>query len=391
MISGPKTGSATQMARRRFAARGVAILAGLGIAGGGATRAWQWHREAPARRLYGRGEAFYKAGQTEAALDAWQTATETVPTWPEPYYRIAEVLQAFGEREAAVQVLLRVQDANPRAPHLLCRQAEAYLLTEAPVQARDLSARAVAREPNCARAHVTFALARREEVDTAVMHLRRAHQLAPGDRDTLLDLARVQAQGGRMEEAKETLARLQTLMPADAEVHYLLGVALSARPSDQAAIRQAEGHLRQALKLEPERWDARAQLGILYLQQRQWKRARPFLEEARRRNPYSGPTLYRLATVRRQLGDQSADALWAELRELEANTARWKEWQKQLAQRPDDLTLMLDTAELSLRVGAAQAASRLARAALRREPTNNRARRVLEQLQHTAAPSSVHD
>jgi Tfp pilus assembly protein PilF len=300
---------------------------------------------------------------------------------------MADALVEIDAPSVAVQVLLRAGDANPTAPHLACRLAGAYLAAEDPEQAGVLSQRAVTQEPRCERAHVAFALARREETETAVRHLRTAHEIAPRDTSILLHLGRILAHKHQTAEATEVLEKLGELAPLDAETHYLRGVVLSEKPADGEAVRQAEHHLREALRVEPERWDARLQLGVLFSLQRQWARAKPLLEEARRRNPYSSATLHRLATVYRQLRDPRATKLWDELRRLEANVARWQQLQRRLTGRPDDLPLMLDAAELSLAVGAPEAAERLARDALDRDAQNERARLVLDKLQQPAAPT----
>jgi tetratricopeptide (TPR) repeat protein len=375
--------------KARRATLGLIAVVTIVLLAAGAVSVWMWRKDAPARALQEKGEAHYRRGELEAALEAWQSATERHPRFLPPYFRMAEALQELGETDAAVQVLLRAGDASPKAPHLKCRLAEAYSLAEAPEQASALSAEAIAQEPDCARAHAAFAAARRDEPEIAVAHLRRALQLAPRDQRIMLQLARTLAHGRQMPEARQVLDKLRAVRPLDAETHYLWGVVLSERPGDRPAIAEAEKHLRGAIRLEPERFDAYAQLGILFSRQREWTKARPLLVEARRLNPASEAVLYQLGTVSRQLRQPGAAAFWDELRALQARTKRWRELQRKLAENPDNLPLLLEGAELSLALGARQAAGRLATAVLEKEPGNEKARRVLDALQQPAAPESL--
>jgi len=362
-----------------------ALVLGAALLGWGITRVLEWQRHQPALRHYNRGLELHRGGDLDAALGEWHTATELEPAWTEPYFRLAELLPQIGERDLAVQVLLRAHAANPKARHVLCRLAEACVQAEDPGASRKYSADAVAREPGCARAHTAFALARRSDLGVAAKHLQRAHELEPRDPQILLTLARLYVHSGDVKEGQETLARVLALTPHNAETHYLSGALLVSRARDPQSFKEAEGHLQEAIRLEPERFDAYAQLGILYTRQRQWSKALPYLEAARKRNPYSPGVRYQLATAYRQTGDPRAAAEWEGLRKLQDGTKRWTALQKQLVLHPENLSLAVEAAEVSLDVGAHHAALRLASAVLARDPENKRARRVLDRIQSTSA------
>lgn len=376
--------------RQRLALVAAAVAGGLAVGGWALQRGVEWRRHEPALRHYNRGQELFRKGDADAALGEWDTATQLEPTWMQPYLRLAEVLTQLDERDLAVQMLVRAHQASPQAPHILCRLAEACVQVEEPAGARKFSQEAVTQEPNCARAHQAFALARRSDHTLATKHLRRACELAPGDAQLRLTLSRLYVHSGDVKEGEEALRQALRLIAPNAETHYLSGALLTRGARDAETFRKAEEHLREALRLEPERYDANAQLGMLYARQRQWPRALPYLEIARRQNPYSPGVLYQLATTYRQTGDRRATAEWERLQTLQENTKRWNRLQKGLVQHPQDLALRTEAAEVSLAVGARAAAARLAGEVLRQDAGNKRARRVLDQLQHhSAAPGTT--
>lgn len=361
------------------------VVGGLALGGSAVQRGMEWRRHEPALRHFNRGQELFRAGDTDAALGEWDTATQLEPAWVVPYLRLAEVLNQINERDLAVQMLVRAHQANPRAPHILCRLAEACVQVEEPAGARKYSQEAIDQEPNCPRAHAAFALARKTDLGLAAKHLQRAHDLSPKDPQILLTLARLYVHSGDVKEGQETLLQVLTITPPNAETHYLSGALLVPRARDSATFKEAEGHLREALRLEPERFDANAQLGILYLRQRQWAKALPYLQAARKQNPYSPGVIYQLATAYRQVSDPRAAGEWEALRKLQAGTRRWTDLQKQLVLRPQDLELRAEAAVVSLAVGARAAAARLSGEVLQRDPDNKKARRVLQQLQQLPA------
>lgn len=364
------------------------LAAGVGGAVWGIPRLSQALREAPAKKHYARGEELYRTGKVEEALEAWQTATEAVPRWVPPYFRMAETLTEMEAKDIAVQVLLRAHDANPKAPHVVCRLAEAYALGEFLVEAREFANRAVTTEPTCFRSHSAYALAYRNDNKVALEHLQKAHELAPKDPEILMRLARTQAHAGAVEDADRSLTLLVTLVPENVDTYFLRGVVLTARPSDREAVRQAEQNLARALGLAPDRWDIHAQIGILHTRLRRWRQAQAALEKAHALNPHAPAVIFQLATVYRQLNDARAPVFWDRLQQLQTRTNRWQQLLREVAEHPEDRVRMMDAAQLSVQLGSYETARRLAEQVLEKDPGNEKARQVLKQLQQPAAPGS---
>jgi tetratricopeptide (TPR) repeat protein len=89
-------------------------------------------------------------------------------------------------------------------------------------------------------------------------------------------------------------------LPKDAELHFLLGMALSAQRQDSAAL----SALRAALNLEPTNTKARFELGLVALRHRRHSEAAGAFEETLRRQPGNRAALQNLIKARVDGGDQ---------------------------------------------------------------------------------------
>jgi len=365
---------------RRRAGLYLGVVVGISLAGWGLARAWEWGLHQPALKHYRSGMALSQAGRTEAALEEWQAATVSEPWWPEPYFRLAEGLEATGQPEAAIGALRRAETASPKAAHVTCRIAEVYGRMQDQVGASEWAAVAVKKEPDCSRAHLIYARTHRGRLADTLEHYRRAYSLSHDD-EILLGLAKTQAQSGDLKAAEATVADYLARQPANGETHYLLGFILARRAHDAPSVQEAAGHLEAALQQDAARYDAHAELGLLYERRRDWNLARQHFEKARALNPYSATILFHLATVLRQTRDPEATKLWDRVRTLQAKERRWREARQELLSKPGDLSLRLETASLSHDLGADRIARSLVLTVLQQDPENAKARRLLEKLQ----------
>jgi len=88
----------------------------------------------------------------------------------------------------------------------------------------------------------------------------QAVALSTEDPSALAALAQTQLQTGQPQEAEETLLRAQQLSPGSAEVHRWLGRVYEA----QGNIDAAEQAYQEAIRIRPEVWLYRSELGIMY-------------------------------------------------------------------------------------------------------------------------------
>jgi len=373
-------GRGSEGSSRRKVANYLGLLVGVALLAWVGARLWQRQMREPALRHYRQGQSLYRTGKVEAALDEWQEAIRKEPGWPEPYLRQSEALVSVGQPEAAIQILRLAEKSNPGAPHLTCRIAQTYLDSEDPIGAAQWSAVAIKKEPDCARAHVVYAQTHQADFGEVVSHLRHAQKLAPGDPEIVIRLAKIQAEAGDFADAESTLRSAAPAALAGADAQFVLGMILARRSRDAATRREAEQHLTEAIRLAPQRHDAYGELGMLYARYREWAKARDSFERARKLSPYSPAVLHHLSTVYRQLGDPRSRTVLHDLRDLQAQTKRWRTLRQKLAERPGDLSLALDTADAALSLGAAVSAQSITRSVLQQDPANKRAQQLLDRL-----------
>jgi tetratricopeptide (TPR) repeat protein len=283
----------------------------------------------------------------------------------------------------------RLARANPTAPHRDCRFARAAFAAGWITRAAEATERAVRDEPNCPVAHTMRGIIREDagDNDAALAELTKAHQLDPADTAISLTLAQLEGRSGRRAAAIERTRDVLKREPDSPQAHYLMGwLQVTADPSTPAADAEAERHLRQVLKQNPEHAGARAELGALYARQGQYARARPLLEAARSANP-TDPALARtLAQTYTRLGDPRGPSLTAEARRLEAQHDRRRSLRLRRLRQPSDAAVALQLARLELAAGQTREATDLVRQVLAADPNNRAALELLHQILGTPTP-----
>lgn len=178
---------------------------------------------------------------------------------------VAALIKLAGERTAAgdhagAHALLRqATDIEPASPtawfelgmtsHRLARRAEG----------RSAFARAVGLHPRLAPARVNLGLLLLEDGDAqaALPHLRRAHELAPGNTNARFLLARAQRRLGQREEAADNLRHLIAAVPTQADYQVEWSCLLLEKAEAAAALAAADS----AVALSPGHYDAHAARG----------------------------------------------------------------------------------------------------------------------------------
>ncbi len=118
----------------------------------------------------------------------------------------------------------------------------------------------------------------RDDLETAIRHLRQALRLDPRDPDTLLALGRIYRRQGELELAIETFSRLAEERPQDGNVQCQLGLLKTA--AGEAA--PAEQHFRKALEIDPQDHESAYNLAMLLAADRtRFEEAREWYRRAR--------------------------------------------------------------------------------------------------------------
>ena len=130
--------------------------------------------------------------------------TKLDPSITIAYYNMAKCYEAKGSPERALAVLQTGTQANPYTADAFLNVARWYVEKEDLKQARLWMAKAVAAEPDSARAHREFGylLVRLGERDEGVLHLRKSMELAPAQPETSATLSDLAPTGSQLPPPK---------------------------------------------------------------------------------------------------------------------------------------------------------------------------------------------
>jgi tetratricopeptide (TPR) repeat protein len=197
-----------------------------------------------------RGRASLQEGRLGEARAAFERERDLRPESPRPWMNLGDLELEQGDAEAAAECFARAGELDPAswlAPH---RQGLALARAGRPREAVEAYRAALTRNERVAEAHNNLAwLLADLDLDPvlAVVHARRAADLAPDNANVLGTLGWAQHKAGRGDEAAASLRRACGLAPDDAMKRYLLGVVEADGGDPESARRD----LREALRLDP--------------------------------------------------------------------------------------------------------------------------------------------
>ncbi len=286
--------------KQRRAFLGI-VAAGVLIAGVG----WLLYvrkkgdHSAPILNYTAEGKTLAKAGRVTEAVVNFNRGIAQTPTDPEPYIGLAVLYESVNRPDLAIDTLEQLQAANPKAKHLGCRLAEAHLGAEDLKQAREIGAKAVIEEPDCARAHSVYGLTmlRFRYWDTAASELQTAMRQAPEDLEIGQLLVDVYIQQAAYDRAVPLGESLLPKMPNPVKLHYKLGWAYGRQPPHGDNTARAIAHLQQANALAPDWFEPYAELGRIYRSQGKTEEARAAFERSWELNPTVPGVAYNLAAL----------------------------------------------------------------------------------------------
>lgn len=197
-----------------------------------------------------------------------------------------------------------------------------------------------------------------KRIDEARPLFEDALRIDPNHATALVNLAMIDQARGDTESALGRLRKVISLNPDYAEARLNLGSLLASMKNYEEAI----DHLSQAVKLNPKLEIARINLAAAYMDTRQWSQAEEQYQSIVQINPGMAYSHYGSGTARARQG-KHADAVASFRMALSLGGVN--------APTYTQLALSL------LAMGERQAAEEALRAALKLDPRNNAARRVL--------------
>jgi tetratricopeptide (TPR) repeat protein len=293
---------------RRSSVRRVLLFAALGVVA--ALAPWAQGRvrtSLEAGRHLERGAELLNRGDAAGAEQEWRAAAQIAPANPNAGRALGTLLQSQGRLDEAREVLLRLAEAAPREPHVLCELADAELrsgtmkLLEAAAADGE---RAAGLEPDCLRAQTVAgnAWTSRGDPVRGASFLRRAVQLNPADVPLALRLAEVLLDAQLRDDAARTALDLTRRYPGYAGGYLLLARCYRGYPPGSAEARGIGPALRTAVQLDPTDAEAQAQLARHLLGAGDAAAAVRHLEASRLLNPRRAGTLFDLGRVYQAVG-----------------------------------------------------------------------------------------
>jgi len=303
------------------------------------------------------------AHQGKDALPALRRAAELLPDDAEAHGNLAAVLQAQGQRDAALASLLRLLEIEPRNVAVLIAAANALCALGRAREALPLYSRALEIEPQRpeARNNLGNALQELGEYEQAAARYREALEIEPNDPELHSNLGNALRRLGRLDEALACAERAVALAPGLGVARNNVGLALAAL----GRFAEAAASFRRALQLDGRSVEALQNLGHVLRELGEPREALACYREAVALDPQR-------ADIHCYLGDELYESgQLAEAAEC---------FRRALALRPEYTLALLGLAATLRRQGSAAEAEESARAALALEPQSAAALSMLGDL-----------
>jgi tetratricopeptide (TPR) repeat protein len=182
------------------------------------------------------GNALFKQGKVDQAIENYQEALKILPTYASAHYSLGNSFAQLGRFDSAI---LHYREAIRLNPDF----AEAYN-------------------------NVGNVLGLRGDLEGAIQQFRKALELSPNSGEIHLNLGNALARKGLLDEAIGQFQQALNIRPDSAQLHYSLGKALAA----QGRLHQAADQFREALRVQADFAPARQGLRQLLAEQDKQKR-----------------------------------------------------------------------------------------------------------------------
>ena len=221
----------------------------------------------------------------------------------EGYATLAALLSQVDDKQAALQVMGRFRDRNPRSVY--AQYYHGVLAAAAGDQEQALASldRVLARNAKLAPAYLlrTRILLDRGDREAALTGLAKAVAAMPRDRELRMSYARLLLEAGQVDKARREFAILLNQNPKDTDSLYALG--LLAEETRQFEL--AEGYFLDLIKRNVRLADAYFELGRIEEQRGRYDKAKEWYERVKDNDRYLGAQI-RLGVVLAKAGDADA-------------------------------------------------------------------------------------
>jgi tetratricopeptide (TPR) repeat protein len=229
------------------------------------------------------GRCLWELGWVQDAIQEYKRAIQQEPSYFNTYINLATAYRTIGRRSDALDTLQRAEKAL-QSPELMAAPqrhvrgaapmledlAEGYARAGQPAKSVEWSLRAQTADPTRTRGYILAA--------KSYFILKQAEKAIP------------------------LLQKACSVAPNDPDAHYTLALAMRARPSEPHNL-SAREHLLTATQLDPAHAPALYQLGLLYMQSKEWNKALAVFQKGYELQYEPGTLLWTAAQASRAKGD----------------------------------------------------------------------------------------
>jgi arylsulfatase A-like enzyme/Tfp pilus assembly protein PilF len=208
----------------------------------------------PARLFH--GETLAKSGLLDEARQVFKRLIQDEPRHAAAHARLAWVLGQLQKPDEALAELRQAADLAPDSAEFLVNLGASFVELQQPDEAQEMFKSALDIDPACANYEIGKILAASGDLAGAARCYQHTLIDDPNWVPLVSEVAILLARQKRFDEALGYAVRAVELAPNDANVHYNLGFMRI----EQGQFREALHPLEQALRLDPQHAQARAQL-----------------------------------------------------------------------------------------------------------------------------------
>ena len=260
------------------------------------------------------GDRYVAEKKFQEALIEYQVALQADPRVADLHYKVGELQETLGNRDASWREYVRAADLDPSNIPYQLKAATGLWLTGQNQDAKTRAENVLALDPKNVDAHILLgtSLAGLKDLDAAIDSLNDAAALDPTRTSALAGIGVIERARGRNDAAEAAFLKAVEMDPKS--VNAQLTAAHYYWTSEQPA--KAEEHFKQALANSPSSWQANRALANFYVGQGRPDEAGPLFEAIAR---VTGTVAARLDLADYRVRAKQVDTARTELQALAAD------------------------------------------------------------------------
>jgi predicted TPR repeat methyltransferase len=240
------------------------------------------------------GILYHKQKQLELAEKYYQRAIEIKPDYADAHFNLSTVLTLQEKFTEAIVQLEMALEHQPQHLQALAHLGQLLLQQGRAADATKYYQMRLEIDPHHPDTHhqLAVALTQQDKVEQAIVHYQETLKLAPNHTEALHNLGALYLVQRKPELALQRYLQLLELQP-DLDTFYNLGVIYLYQDRHDDAIY----YLQEALRLNPQYFNAHLNLGAVYLKKEDLSQAAYHYEQALALKPEDPEIIYILAAI----------------------------------------------------------------------------------------------